>query len=1193
MRRHAKASSAVSIESTGSSRGTDRGVFATRGLARGSGGSGAPSRRLLPLGVLTALLLAVLAFGSTSALAAPTVTVETEPEYTSANVKVGIDDTDELQYFAIFIAIDPDTEGWTVGDYPEHPLPPGHNTFSSEFTGLKPDTTYKVKVETYDEAAEELYETPVPYPTFTTKHVDSPVPTLDPVTAITTTTAHFAGTVNANAPAGSLTANQEEAYETSWHFECEPECAGAPSGVIKPGEVGFKASEAGRPVAFDATRLETNTTYEVRLVATNGNGTHTTVAERTFSTPLVAPIVKPAPGASDGQGGYVVEGIVNPLGSSIIDCHFDYGPTAAYVFQAPCSPTPVGRTEVQELSFENVDQGQFRLLFRGQETGDIDYGASAATVEAALKGLSTIAPNGIAPVAPLRHDPFDENLVTGYIVTFAGPLAETNLPKIGFKPGTVPIGKAQCCGPQLPGSVVTTTKTEGGNSLPIVVEAHLTGLTPGATYHVQLVATNGGGTSSSGDQTFVPTQDPPQPACPNESVRRENNSLALPECRAYEQVSSPFKAGYRANFFGFSEGNSVLWTSNAGNVANSGQGLGLQNFYVANHTANGWETIANLNPAGTLYSGPEALPGSSADTTPIPRFYSEDLQSSFWYTAPGHQYSDEADSYLRGPDGRFTLIGTEAPPGDVAGIFIIGGSTDLSHIVIAGNNTQSGLYEYVGTGNGAPSRLDLDNSGQPISECTGRPTGGGAFGGAEGKAVSADGRTVFFVAIGGCGPSGPPADEVWARVDGTTSYNASESQCTRVDCNAPAPARFAGAARDGSSVFFTTTQQLVNSDTDEAVDLYVYHLPTASDPNPSPALTEISGTGPGANTEEGVTVSVRFSTAAGVTVSPDGSTAMFVSPAVLAGNDDAFENAARQGDYNLYVWRRDASHPEGQVTFVGRLSSNDIAGEFESEFSIPGFLRDPETTPDGRYVVFNTNSSLVPTDSDDGFDVYRYDTESGGLTRVSTGPLGTGGNAEGFDAYQASRSRQTGFPDRPAEDPWPTHPSITDDGQAVVFSTTEGLVPRDGNGATDVYLWKGGRVSLISSGAAGNSVPKDGEFAIDSSGQDIYFVTSEALSPSDGDAVRDVYDARVGGGFSFAEKETCQSEACQPAGPASPSSPSPATNQARAPETPPRTNCPKGKVLKKGKCVKKHKKHHKKHKKHKGKRGTKKDGGSK
>jgi hypothetical protein len=1175
VRRHAKASSAGTTESTGSSLGSDRVAFATRGATGDSKGSGAPSRRALrpaAAGVLaTALLLAAFAVGATSALAAPTFTFEPEPGYTSAVVKAQVDDSDAI-YYGFLISADPETEGWTYGpEFFAHLIPPGHNTISEEFTGLKPDTTYQIKVETYDEAAEELFEAQPPYPTFTTKHIDPPVVTQDQVTAITATTAHFSGTVDANAPAGALAPEQESAYETSWHFECEPDCAGASSGVIAPGDEGFRADEAGRPVEFDAGGLESNTTYQVKLVAVNGVGVHETVAERTFSTPLVAPSVKSAPGAPDGQGGYIIEGIVNPRGSSITDCHFEYGPTAAYVFQAPCSPNPVGRTEVQELSYNNASEGQFRLTFRGQETGDIDYDAPAATVEAALKGLSTIGSDGIASVtAPSLHGQPTETPEGPYTVTFAGPLAEVNLPKIGFQRGTDPLRRSVSLGGGL-GSIVTTTETEGGNSLPIVVEAHLTGLTPGATYHFQVVATNGGGTSSSGDRTFVPTQEPAQPPCPNEELRRENNSLALPECRAYEQVTSPFKAGYRAEFYKAFQGKSVLYKSSAANIANSGLGRGIANFYVANRTANGWETIPNLNPAGSPAAGPEALLLTGWDE---PLLYAEDLQSSFWFVGPGAQFDNENAPQIKGPDGRFTQVGTSIGPMHINAVPISGASSDLSHLVVSDAAAEGhpifgpGVYEFIGTGNGAPQRIDLDNSGQPISEC---PPIGFESPGASAKAVSKDGRTIFFRALGGCGAAGPPADEIWARVDESTSYYASESHCTRGDCNAPAPAKFVAAASDGSSVFFTATQQLVNGDTDETNDLYVYHLPTASDPNPSPVLTEVSGTATGANVEEQSGVRGR-----GITVSADGSTAMFVSQAVLAGNEDGLEETAKQGDHNLYVWRRDSTHPEGQVTFVGRLANNDIDQEG----------RTPEITPDGRFVVLSTATALTPTDTDDAIDVYRYDTESGELIRVSTGPLGTGGNADGFNAQLAERGEDS-------RNPWPSALSISEDGQAIVFTTKEALAPRDGNGANDLYLWRPGHVSLISTGAAGNQVSEEGDFQISPAGQDIYFVTGEALTPSDGDAVRDVYDARVDGGFSFAEQETCHGEGCQPPGTGSPSSPSPATEQARAPESPPKATCPKGKVLKKGKCVKKHKKHKKHHKKHKGKRGTAKHGGAK
>jgi Tol biopolymer transport system component len=1159
------ATSAGSTEGSGDSRGLLRRAIVTRAAYGDSNGSGAPSRfalRPIAAGVLAIVLLLAVFAGTASAADPVLVADSATPGYTTAEVSGTVDPEDNSLFWFFEYAKDPASEGWTSG--PEafvHFLPADSavHPVSETLVGLTPDTEYKFRLVQYNGDTFEPTFSEEPYSSFTTKHIEAPVVTQDAVTAITGSTAHISGTVNASAPDGALAPDQEAAYETSWHVECEPECEGAPSGVIQPGDDGFRASEDGISVDFDAIRLETNTTYEVKLVATNASGFNETVAARTFPTPLLPPVVKSAPGASDGQSGYVIEGIVNPLGSSITDCHFDYGPTAAYVFQAPCSPTPVGRTEVQDLRYNNASEGQFRLNFRGQETGDIDYGASVATVEAALKGLSTIGPNGIASVTT-EANPDPSAVPPFYTVTFGGPLKETNVPKIGFKRGTDPLRRSVSLGGGL-GSVDVTSTLQGGNNVPIVVEAHLTGLTPGATYHFQLVATSAGGTSSSGDGTFVPTQDPAQPPCPNEAVRGENNSLALPECRAYEQVTSPFKTGYRAEFAKAFEGKSVLYRSSASNIANSGLGRGLANFYVANRTATGWETMANLNPAGSITAGPEALPITARGE---PLLYAEDLQSSFWFVGPGTYFEDESTPQIKGPDGRFTQIGVTPGGMGINADPISGASADLSLVILSDAAAEGrtivgpGLYQYIGTGNpGAPERIDLDKSGQPVSECT--PIGFESPGSAA-EAVSKDGGTVFFRALGGCGAAGPPADEIWARVDATTSYFVSESKCTRVDCNAQAPAKFVAAADDGSSVFFTTTQQLVNGDTDETNDLYVYHLPTASDPNPSPALTEVSGTATGADVQE-----------AALTVSANGSTAMFVSRAVLASNEDALEETARAGDLNLYVWRRDPAHPGGQMTFVGRLRKNDLAHDG----------RQPESTPDGRFLVLSTATSMTPTDADAGIDVYRYDADSGELIRVSTGPLGTGGNAEGFNADLATRGEDS-------RNPWPAALSISEDGQALVFGTSEGLAPRDGNGANDVYLWKAGQVSLISTGAAGNQVSQEGDFQISPAGQDIYFVTTEALSPSDGDAVGDVYDARVGGGFSFAEKEVCHGEECQPPGPGAPSSPNPETNQPRAPEAPPKKTCPKGKVLKKGKCIKKHRKHHKKHR---GKRGAKHGGG--
>jgi hypothetical protein len=239
----------------------------------------------------------------------------------------------------------------------------------------------------------------------------------------------------------------------------------------------------------------------------------------------------------------------------------------------------------------------------------------------------------------------------------------------------------------------------------------------------------------------------------------------------------------------------------------------------------------------------------------------------------------------------------------------------------------------------------------------------------------------------------------------------------------------------------------------------------------------------------------------------------------------------------------------------------------------------PQSTPDGRYLVFTTASQLLETDTDTARDVYRYDVEARQLSRVSTNIFGVAGNSDAFPAATAAAN---------VNNPTTT---ISDDGQKIVFTTTEALSPADGNAETDAYLWTPSRVSLISTGAVGGG---SSLAVINGSGQDIFFNTSGALTPADGDDLGDVYDARVGGGFSFALKPVCSGEKCQPDPiPPSPNPPSPANIPNGEGNVKPSRPCPKGKVRnKKGKCVKKSSKKHS-GKKHSGKNASHKQGGGK
>jgi hypothetical protein len=87
--------------------------------------------------------------------------------------------------------------------------------------------------------------------------------------------------------------------------------------------------------------------------------------------------------------------------------------------------------------------------------------------------------------------------------------------------------------------------------------------------------------------------------------------------------------------------------------------------------------------------------------------------------------------------------------------------------------------------------------------------------------------------------------------------------------------------------------------------------------------------------------------------------------------------------------------------------------------------------------------------------------------------------------------------------------SITDDG-LVFFDTPTPLLASDHNGDRDVYAFKAGHLTLISPGDENYNA-----FFIDASvdGRDVFFQTAQGLVGQDRDGDNDVYDARVGGGF--------------------------------------------------------------------------------
>jgi hypothetical protein len=608
-----------------------------------------------------------------------------------------------------------------------------------------------------------------------------------------------------------------------------------------------------------------------------------------------------------------------------------------------------------------------------------------------------------------------------------------------------------------------------------------------------LLATLAAGVLSAGASSPATAAD----TCPNATLREQNNSSELPECRAYEMASSPYKQGFDLYPQTFGDDGLVAYDS-SGSFAGNGAG-GITNAYLGVRTPEGWET-RSLSPPLASYS-------ADVEYTPV---FASDMRSSVNTMSSRDQPGDGNGAYVRDFNGTQTRVGKgPVPPSPAEGsashvVRVISASDDLSHIVIGGFTLWTGL-EYAGIGDAAVLRYEnVDNDGVTLP-------GGPSLG-----AISRDGRVLVFSA--GC--TGANTQCVWARIGNSATVAVSGSQCTRgpLDpggvCTGLAAANYAGSATDGSRVFFTTAQQLVNGDTDSTTDLYECDIPPGTPApigtaNPCASLTEVSGAASGANVESVVKVS------------EDGSRVYFVAEgAVLAPNPGANDETAVAHNHNLYVWTKDAAHPAGTTTFVARLDSNDLGGA--------------QTTADGRYLVFSTTTSLVSSgpgqDTDGRADMYRYDAETGTMLRLSTSTTASGGNDPAFDALSAKSSRGS----VPSE--------MSADGSIVVFATAEALSAQDTDGVSDVYLWHDGRVSLISQG--GGEAPW-----IDASAQNVYFVTDRPLTAADRDVNTDIYDARVGGGFDLSSPPPCSGEACQgqpSTPPVSPAAPGSATLQGAA-----------------------------------------------
>jgi hypothetical protein len=243
-------------------------------------------------------------------------------------------------------------------------------------------------------------------------------------------------------------------------------------------------------------------------------------------------------------------------------------------------------------------------------------------------------------------------------------------------------------------------------------------------------------------------------------------------------------------------------------------------------------------------------------------------------------------------------------------------------------------------------------------------------------------------------------------------------------------------------------------------------------------------------------------------VSPDGQTVAFQSTLQLLPE-------ASSGQTNLYVRRGATLRLALATASDSMLTPNDAIG----------YLR--WLSPNGRYLAFTDSSTILserfgasnigrncprPFVGGPGpcAQVYVYDAEVDKLScascrRDGRAPLGESGDP-GIVADERPRNN-------PGRSRFMSHLGrlVSNDG-SVLFTTLDGLVAQDGNGAKDVYRWRDGQLQLLSRGLAG----QDSRF-LDASedGKTVFFSTNDAIVPTDTDKSVDIYMTRPGAGFTY------------------------------------------------------------------------------
>jgi hypothetical protein len=786
----------------------------------------------------------------------------------------------------------------------------------------------------------------------------------------------------------------------------------------------------------------------------------------------------------------------------------------------------------------------------------------------------------------------------------------------------------------------------GQGSGPAPVTAIVQGLAPDTTYHYRVVARNSLGPSLGPDREFT-TQG---------AV-----ATVLPDGRGWELVSPAEKNGIPLEANGF-EGGVDQAAAGGGGFAYTAKGAlgadpaGSRSFllsqYLARRGPGGWTSEDVTTPHQAVAGG---VAGRSAEY----KFYSDDLSLGAVEpegATPLSSLTKERTPYLRNAAGEFIPLanaGNVAPGVTfggrqeegkpelwIGGVFLVAVTPDLGDIVLgSGQSLTPGLPpgdEYLWSAGTLTLFTEVPPAGGPAcggpgpacvpATSEGEEAALGAGNVQTRAAVSRDGnRLVFETETGG-------SHRLFLR-------DQSRGETVHLDAVEPDAKGGAGepifqdATPNGSDVFFTDASRLTTDSTAREGEPDLYKCEIRQTPSLACELKDLSvdpHAGQHAQVQgliPGVGGEGRF-----VYFVANGALAEGAVTGSCAENEPLDANAGEL--CNLYSYDVQTA-TTSLVAVISGFDSPDWGSRVADGLS----HLTARVSPDGRWLSFMSRRPLTGYDNRDAItgipdeEVFLYhqpDAPSGRGSLICASCDPTGGRPHG--ALQADQNSPrllvdqyenwVGQPLAGSIPGWTKHnhnaasyqPRYLSDSGRLFFDAADPLVPQDSNATEDAYEFEptgvggcseqnsGYRVSINGCAdliSAGTSPEESAFLDASESGDDAFFLTASKLAPTDVDNALDIYDARGGGAAqAVATVAECAGDACQvPATP--PSHPTPGSVLLDGPGNV--VPCPRGKVKKAGKCVKKHhkknkKKHHKKsdkkQKKANDKRATKNRGGA-